>query len=635
MRIKLHRFIGWFYVANGVLFWLLGYPYLQKIWLSDTLFQNTLFDYSGVGGHILIGLFTVLNYFSYMTLLALMPAFFLWVMAYLYPRQRLIMGLSIGVASLSLLLLLMDVYIFLTFNFHLNTTIFSMLFDIQMRNILGFSQYEMGLFWIGIAVLITLESVIAWIVWSRIVLPGRVLYGKRLAKLWLMISCLCYFTFMTALSKNINIFAQQTINLPLFNQLLAYTIPVDHARLKLNQMGEDHFALRHFSADAMQYPLHPMECQLKTAPPYNVILIMVDTLRHDAIDDSFMPHVNQFAQQSWQFMRHISGGNATQPGLFSLFYAIPASYWTAALTHQIGPVFLDVLLQQGYTTAVFWSIGFDIPAFDKTIYAHLSHEALHQSRAQGVGGKDRDVTQQAIDFLNHHVKTQPFFLNLFYDAAHSYCSDQDFEPLDNSQHAGCMRFFMGKQDENGVLLSRYHNALHFIDGEIQRVLVAIQQAGYWDNSVIIITSDHGEEFNDNHHRYWGHAGNFSEAQTHIPLLIHWPGTAARQVRYQTTSYDVMPTLLTHLFFCQNPISDYSIGQDLLLEKGRAPFILAGSYSNMGLIEPDRLTTLYASGDIVMTTPHLDRYQEDTPEEHYLSQAMTLMRMYYLKPKKSN
>lgn len=624
---QLRRFIGWFSLANTLFFWILGATYLQKILSSDSLFQNFSFDYSSLGGRLLILFFAITNYFTYMMLLACMPMLLLWMLTYFIPRERWVFVLCVLFGTMSLVLLIADIYIFSRFNFHLNAAILSMFLDSRFRSILGLSNYEMIMIFSALGFVILLESAVARIVWKHIVLPYRWQIGRKIVKYWFSGTLICYFTLMISITNRINILLQQTSNLPLFSQMLAYVTPTKDAQFKLNMMSEAHFSQRHFSSDLLHYPLHPMQCQ-PPPQPLNLIVIMVDTLRFDSLQEVYMPHLTKFAEESWSFTKHMSGGNSTQPGLFSLFYSLPGNYWTAALQQNVSPVFVDLLLKYQYVTQVFWSSEMDNPPFDKTIYAHFNRQTLHHSAQRSVGDRDRDVTKQAVDFLTHHPKDKPFFLNLFYDATHSYCSDQDYENVYNPEHQECRRFFMGNQGAGATYLHRYQNALQFVDIEIQKVLDAIKRQGYFDHSVVVITSDHGEEFNDNHHHDWGHASNFSAAQTHIPLLMHWPDESPRRITYATDSYDVMPTFLQRVFFCQNPASDYGIGQNILSEKGRRPFTLAGSYSNMGLIEPDRLTTLYASGDIVMTDLHLEPCPYAKLRIKHLQQAMALMRKYY-------
>ncbi len=144
----------------------------------------------------------------------------------------------------------------------------------------------------------------------------------------------------------------------------------------------------------------------------------------------------------------------------------------------------------------------------------------------------------------------------------------------------------------------------------------------------MFTSDHGQEFNDNHQNYWGHSGNFTKAQVHVPLIMYWPGEKPREINYITSGYDVVPTLLMRLFSCKNPISDYSIGQNLLVKSGRLPFILVGSYTNMGIIESDRLTTLERSGEVNITDTGAGPLPGAKPRMDITNQALALMRAYF-------
>lgn len=167
-----------------------------------------------------------------------------------------------------------------------------------------------------------------------------------------------------------------------------------------------------------------------------------------------------------------------------------------------------------------------------------------------------------------------------------------------------------------------------MDQEIGKVLEVIEQKGYLENSIVIFTSDHGQEFNDNGQNYWGHSGNFTETQMHVPMVIYWPGESPEKITHLTSGYDFTPTLLTRLFDCKNPISDYSIGQNLFEKDRKLPFILVGSYINMGLIEHDRLTTLETSGRVNITTPNAAPLPEAKPRMEKVNKALSLMRKYF-------
>jgi hypothetical protein len=85
-----------------------------------------------------------------------------------------------------------------------------------------------------------------------------------------------------------------------------------------------------------------------------------------------------------------------------------------------------------------------------------------------------------------------------------------------------------------------------------------------------------------------------------------------------------------VFSCKNPTEDYSIGQNLLSQSKRLPFVLSGSYTSMGLIESDRITTLEASGQVSITNKHAKLMRNAKIRMDSIHQAMDLMRKYYAK-----
>lgn len=561
-----------------------------------------------------------------MMALAFIPGLFILLFAYLVPRKRFIWSLSVATATLSLMLLIINNCVFSLFKFHLSMPILNLVFNGQWYDVFDFSAREMEIAFAVFVLICALELYIAFLVWHKIILTEQFLIGRTIVVFWLGGFLFSYFTLLHSIDKNNNLFSQQTPNLPFYNQLIVYLIPDKNAADILYRYGEDHFYQPIFSNDHLNYPLHAMSCDKPENPP-NIILIMIDSLRFDSVHPRYMPNLAEFAEQSWQFKKYLSGGNSTQPGLFSLFYSIPSNYWTAALEQNISPILTQLLLKYSYAMRVIWSSEMINPPFDKTIYRGISDRDLFTASGDDIGNRDRFVTEEAIKFLankNQH----PFFLNLFYDAPHGYCREQSFSAPYQPAIKECSRIAMTNEVDPIPYYNRYLNTVHFIDGELAKLLASIKKEGYLNNSIILITSDHGQEFNDNKQNYWGHAGNFTDAQVQVPLIIHWPGQSPRVIDYLTSSYDVVPTLLQRIFNCQNPLIDYSIGQDLLEVNNRLPFVLTGSYSNIGLIESDRLTTLRTSGGVVITNVRGESLPNAKPRNSSLKKALELMRLYY-------
>jgi len=108
------------------------------------------------------------------------------------------------------------------------------------------------------------------------------------------------------------------------------------------------------SHQKLLYPLHPLVYK-PIKKPTNILFVLIDSWRFNTLNATHTPNIYRFAEQSWQFQKHFSGGNATQPGLFSLFYSLPASYWSATVNQHKGAAFMDKLLAENYSMGIFTS----------------------------------------------------------------------------------------------------------------------------------------------------------------------------------------------------------------------------------------------------------------------------------------
>jgi membrane-anchored protein YejM (alkaline phosphatase superfamily) len=141
---------------------------------------------------------------------------------------------------------------------------------------------------------------------------------------------------------------------------------------------------------------------------------------------------------------------------------------------------------------------------------------------------------------------------------------------------------------------RYRSGVHAVDGEVARVLAALESAGLRDDTLVMITSDHGYEFDDLGLGYYGHASNFGPYQLRSTLLMHWPGKPARSYAHRTAHQDLPATLLQGLFGCTNPPADYSVGRNLF-DGVSWDWIIAGSYHDHAIVEPARIMVTEPGG----------------------------------------
>ena len=125
--------------------------------------------------------------------------------------------------------------------------------------------------------------------------------------------------------------------------------------------------------------------------------------------------------------------------------------------------------------------------------------------------------------------------------------------------------------------------------------MTLEEKHLLDETIVVISSDHGDEFNDNKLNFWGHGGNFTDAQIKVPLVIHWPGKKPANIEYMTSHLDLVPTLLPEVLGCENPTEDYSVGMSIWKEAGRRNWVYSKGWSRDAFVEPNRIVLINAAG----------------------------------------
>jgi len=139
-----------------------------------------------------------------------------------------------------------------------------------------------------------------------------------------------------------------------------------------------------------------------------------------------------------------------------------------------------------------------------------------------------EVNDEMLAWLDD-VEGRPFFAFLnYFDAHQGYWSPP-----------GTMDRFQSRPPARRA----YDAAISYLDGEVTELLEALRARDRLDNTIIVVTSDHGELFGE--HGLSGHAHNLYYHTLHVPLLIHSPGRFAggKRVRTEVTLRDLPATLL--------------------------------------------------------------------------------------------
>ncbi|MFN2167535.1 MAG: sulfatase-like hydrolase/transferase, partial [Anaerolineae bacterium] len=274
---------------------------------------------------------------------------------------------------------------------------------------------------------------------------------------------------------------------------------------------------------------------------------------------------------------------------------------------------------QGYRMGLYTSADMYRPVtLDRTAFASVPDLRVTPDDPQSPSWqRDRLLYDDWTNWQDSLEPGQPFFGFLFFDSANGFGPPPDY-PVSFQAPPG------HPLPERFV---RYQQALHHIDSIIGRVLDDLRRRGLADNTVVLVTSDHGEEFMDSGPEFSLHGSGYSRWQLQVPLLLSWPGRPPGEQTHRSSHYDVAPTLLGRLLGCSNPPATYAAGDDLF-DGQDWPWLLAGSYFNYAVLEPDQITVTLPSG--LYEVRDWDYRIKPKPEfrGEVLEQVMELNRRFY-------
>jgi arylsulfatase A-like enzyme len=304
-----------------------------------------------------------------------------------------------------------------------------------------------------------------------------------------------------------------------------------------------------------------MVAELKPGPhpSPNVLLIVLDAVRASNMSlyghgRPTTPNLERLAASSVVFDNAISGSSWTLPGHVTMFTGLHVhdlprleleglpehvttlaealhaqNYLTAGFVANLGYGNRYTGLAQGfvhyndYLLSCSSVLGY--PKIGRAVYSVFRNlfglrTDIHRKSAQQVNEeflawRDRHPDQAFFAFLNYFDAHQPYLPPPPFDALDGPISPAEYESLSGWLHK------MAKTEEDiETGLKAYDRCITYLDYQIQQLLAELEKRGDLDNTLIIITSDHGEEFGE--HKYFTHANSLYHPQVHVPLLMCLP-----------------------------------------------------------------------------------------------------------------
>jgi Sulfatase/HEAT repeats len=263
------------------------------------------------------------------------------------------------------------------------------------------------------------------------------------------------------------------------------------------------------------------------AHDYNIVLVVVDTLRADALLPSRPEQGTEFAHpgdtpflDEWlagtvRFSNSHAAATMTHKSMPNLFRSIevaddpiltgvPLGRRMEELGRVPEAVVIDYFYAAKYPSAGALLDGFDdVAVFDKRI--------------------SDTAVPKALETLER-LRARKFFLWL-----HMY----------NMHDPG----FAGKllTGGDGSRIERYRESLRWLDGELRKLIEGMAALGLAENTIVVLVSDHGEGLGS--HTQMLHGPNIFEEDLHVPLAFYIPGVEPRVIDTPVGNIDVVPTLV--------------------------------------------------------------------------------------------
>ena len=312
--------------------------------------------------------------------------------------------------------------------------------------------------------------------------------------------------------------------------------------------------------------VEPPEEADEAEPAQNVVVLLIDTTRASKLR-AFNPEsrvqtpvLDRIAQAGTVFTRAQSPENWTKPSCASILTGLwPATHGAKTSEARLpdGALMLSEHLDaNGFATASFIANGYvsDRFGFDQgwDHYTNFIRE-----------GKDTDassVFSEAGDWIEQNKDGRFFVYIQTIDPHVPYDPPAEYLRMyDDREYSGQVQPRMtpelleqAKRDEITFDASdvRRLEALH--DGEISqhdfemgRFIERMRELGVWENTLFVVTSDHGEEFDE--HGSWGHGHSVYQELLNVPLVFHMPGTVpgGARVADAVSTVDIPGTVLAY------------------------------------------------------------------------------------------
>jgi len=311
-------------------------------------------------------------------------------------------------------------------------------------------------------------------------------------------------------------------------------------------------------------------CRPQPSMP-NVLLISIDSLRADRLGcygqtRETSPALDQLAADGVRFARAYSPTSWTLPSHVTLLSGLSQEQHQVLLVTdraRDGSLALPAALsEQGFQTVGFYSGPFLHPTygfaqgFDEYISCQGKKTATlkgYPAWEQSHHDRTNNILLEKFELWARERARKPFFAFVhLWDVHYDYIPPEPFASMFDMDYAGELngRAIAGHgfpldatTRDVEHLLALYDGEIRYTDATIARILAALRRGQLLDDTLVVVTADHGDEFLD--HGGKGHQHTLYDELVHAPLIIWAPGRlpSGRVIETPVALEDVVPTIL--------------------------------------------------------------------------------------------
>ncbi|WP_061013214.1 DUF3413 domain-containing protein [Photobacterium leiognathi] len=605
----------WFSFFNIIAAMLLGTRYITHSDWPATLIGQLYLLLSWVGhfGFLVFGIY----------ILIIFPA------SFLIPSQRLMRLFGVLVATVGLTALLLDTYAYQSVDLHLSPLVWDLLLSGDKTELNARWQY----LFVVVPVIFLLELICSEWVWRKLRKLTRKHVGGPIAFVFGVCFLGSHLIYIWADANLYRPVTMQRSNFPFSYPMTAKTFMEKHGLLDRQEYAKRRAEQGVQNSELVRYPIQKLSFN-DQGTGHNLMIIMVDSLRSDMITQTVMPNLSTFADQNLDFTDNYSSSNNDSTGVFGLLYGLPSGYANSIRAEKKSPILLNTLQNRGYRFGLFSGENFELPIYREAIFANTKLATTDSEHPDQVPS-DAHAIKDWQHWFNQQKQGQPWFSFLELTSVQQFKEGEHYKPR-FTPSLGSNAINEEGVDSTLLLKNSYRNAAYHIDEMLGRVFADLKDKGVLNNTIVVIASNHGTEFNETGNNTWGSGSNYSKYQIKVPLIIHWPDHAAQEVTRLTSNLDVVPTVMESLLNVATVPSNYSSGVSLFDQNNNRRWILSGNDDDIVVVQKKQTTVVDKYGNYNVYDNNYQLKDEGKPKLSTLMQVMNeLKRFYAPKPYENN